>query len=248
MAKRIILLLDGTWNDSDFGAYDTNIVRMREAISRTLRAKGSSKQEAVPDSSPETRVEPITTKDLLCRRTPTVASVAGRGCCYNTVAKVWVEAYAIAKSRIPAPRTSASRKGLFRGNPANHAVTPLPGQAAAPVARPFPVLNSLAAETETPASPDKPLTIDPAGDSGPDPADLNDDHVDQTLKQLAAEFWMRFVETGDWTAKADTSTDTLRAAPRRQVRISPAILPAGVAFASFRAVGIRSYHTAERAA
>ena len=42
MTKRIILLLDGTWNDSDFGAYDTNIVRMREAISRTLRASGSA--------------------------------------------------------------------------------------------------------------------------------------------------------------------------------------------------------------
>jgi hypothetical protein len=26
--KRIILLLDGTWNDSDFGNADTNIVRM----------------------------------------------------------------------------------------------------------------------------------------------------------------------------------------------------------------------------
>ncbi|SCB51781.1 Uncharacterized alpha/beta hydrolase domain [Bradyrhizobium shewense] len=63
MTKRIILLLDGTWNDSDFGVYDTNIVRMREAISRTLRAKGSSKGEAVPGSSPETRVEPITTKN-----------------------------------------------------------------------------------------------------------------------------------------------------------------------------------------
>jgi uncharacterized protein (DUF2235 family) len=29
-AKRIILLLDGTWNDADLGASDTNIVRMRE--------------------------------------------------------------------------------------------------------------------------------------------------------------------------------------------------------------------------
>src|SRR5579872_6341734 len=40
--KRIILLLDGTWNDSDFGPTDTNIVRIREAISDTLRAQGSS--------------------------------------------------------------------------------------------------------------------------------------------------------------------------------------------------------------
>ena len=27
MRKRIILLLDGTWNDADFGLSDTNIVR-----------------------------------------------------------------------------------------------------------------------------------------------------------------------------------------------------------------------------
>ena len=54
MTKRIILLLDGTWNDSDFGAYDTNIVRMREAISRTLRASGSATTDiemaAVPNN------------------------------------------------------------------------------------------------------------------------------------------------------------------------------------------------------
>jgi Uncharacterized alpha/beta hydrolase domain (DUF2235) len=36
MSKRIILLLDGTWNDIDVGPYDTNIVRMRELISRHL--------------------------------------------------------------------------------------------------------------------------------------------------------------------------------------------------------------------
>jgi hypothetical protein len=30
MPKRIVLLLDGTWNDIDVGPYDTNIVRMRE--------------------------------------------------------------------------------------------------------------------------------------------------------------------------------------------------------------------------
>jgi len=30
MAKRIILLLDGTWNDADVGPFDTNIVRLRE--------------------------------------------------------------------------------------------------------------------------------------------------------------------------------------------------------------------------
>jgi uncharacterized protein (DUF2235 family) len=35
-AKRIILLLDGTWNDADLGATDTNIVRMREIIAHSL--------------------------------------------------------------------------------------------------------------------------------------------------------------------------------------------------------------------
>lgn len=36
MAKRIILLLDGTWNDADVGPFDTNIVRLREIIGRSL--------------------------------------------------------------------------------------------------------------------------------------------------------------------------------------------------------------------
>jgi hypothetical protein len=36
VVKRIILLLDGTWNDIDAGPTDTNIVRMRELISRHL--------------------------------------------------------------------------------------------------------------------------------------------------------------------------------------------------------------------
>jgi hypothetical protein len=34
--KRIILLLDGTWNDSDFGKFDTNIVRIADVIARSL--------------------------------------------------------------------------------------------------------------------------------------------------------------------------------------------------------------------
>ena len=34
--KRIILLLDGTWNDSDFGKFDTNIVRIADIIARSL--------------------------------------------------------------------------------------------------------------------------------------------------------------------------------------------------------------------
>jgi Uncharacterized alpha/beta hydrolase domain (DUF2235) len=35
-AKCIILLLDGTWNDADLGASDTNIVRLRDIIARSL--------------------------------------------------------------------------------------------------------------------------------------------------------------------------------------------------------------------
>jgi hypothetical protein len=43
MAKRIILLLDGTWNDADVGPFDTNIVRLRELIAQSLD-KGSAAQ------------------------------------------------------------------------------------------------------------------------------------------------------------------------------------------------------------
>ena len=41
MAKRIILLLDGTWNDADVGPFDTNIVRLREIIARSLDSPSS---------------------------------------------------------------------------------------------------------------------------------------------------------------------------------------------------------------
>ena len=34
--KQLILLLDGTWNDADFGPQDSNIVRMRDIINRSL--------------------------------------------------------------------------------------------------------------------------------------------------------------------------------------------------------------------
>jgi Uncharacterized alpha/beta hydrolase domain (DUF2235) len=44
MSKRIILLLDGTWNDIDSGPYDTNIVRMRELISNELVRSSSRSQ------------------------------------------------------------------------------------------------------------------------------------------------------------------------------------------------------------
>jgi len=40
--KRIILLLDGTWNDRDFGDSDTNIVRLQRLIAETLRDRKDS--------------------------------------------------------------------------------------------------------------------------------------------------------------------------------------------------------------
>jgi hypothetical protein len=52
MAKRIILLLDGTWNDSDFGAQDTNIVRIREIIARTLWAENDAVSASVASRLP----------------------------------------------------------------------------------------------------------------------------------------------------------------------------------------------------
>lgn len=35
-SKQLIVLLDGTWNDADEGPYDTNIVRLRELINKSL--------------------------------------------------------------------------------------------------------------------------------------------------------------------------------------------------------------------
>ena len=46
MQKRIILLLDGTWNSIDVGACDTNIVRMRELISKHLVRTSHSRTHA----------------------------------------------------------------------------------------------------------------------------------------------------------------------------------------------------------
>jgi hypothetical protein len=70
--KRIILLLDGTWNDSDFGAQDTNIVRIRDMIARSLWAENdappatSSPAPAAPrqtiGSSTQSAVGPVTSK------------------------------------------------------------------------------------------------------------------------------------------------------------------------------------------
>lgn len=51
--KRIILLLDGTWNDSDQGPADTNIVRLREIISKCLGSEPVTGQGPIvtPSSS-----------------------------------------------------------------------------------------------------------------------------------------------------------------------------------------------------
>jgi hypothetical protein len=44
--KRIILLLDGTWNDADFGKVDTNVVRLRELIAHHLGAASAVRDHA----------------------------------------------------------------------------------------------------------------------------------------------------------------------------------------------------------
>jgi hypothetical protein len=45
VSKRIILLLDGTWNDADIGATDTNIVRLRDLIAKTLGHQKTTRVE-----------------------------------------------------------------------------------------------------------------------------------------------------------------------------------------------------------
>ena len=51
--KRIILLLDGTWNDADQGPADTNVVRLREIIAKCLESRptGNAVQFVTPASS-----------------------------------------------------------------------------------------------------------------------------------------------------------------------------------------------------
>src|ERR1700749_1099314 len=44
--KRLILLLDGTWNDEDFGPADTNIVRLQEIIAKTLYKQEENKSKS----------------------------------------------------------------------------------------------------------------------------------------------------------------------------------------------------------
>lgn len=51
MSKRIILLLDGTWNDADSGPADTNIVRLREIISNSLDVAHPMKVDALSPGS-----------------------------------------------------------------------------------------------------------------------------------------------------------------------------------------------------
>ncbi|WP_316189910.1 DUF2235 domain-containing protein [Bradyrhizobium sp. SZCCHNS1054] len=56
MAKRIILLLDGTWNDADEGPADTNIVRLRERIAAFLAGSGKSNSASPTAASQQTYV------------------------------------------------------------------------------------------------------------------------------------------------------------------------------------------------
>ena len=45
MAKRLILLLDGTWNDWESGDNDTNIVRLEDLIVSHLEREGATPRE-----------------------------------------------------------------------------------------------------------------------------------------------------------------------------------------------------------
>ncbi len=55
-AKRIILLLDGTWNDQDFGSTDTNIVRLQQIIAKTLGTTPSAPEKAIGHSAAPRRL------------------------------------------------------------------------------------------------------------------------------------------------------------------------------------------------
>lgn len=176
--------------------------------------------------------------DLLCGRLPTVAGIADKGVrAYNTVAKHWNAAYAIAKSRIPAQRASVSAKGLFRGNLRFTAVYPLPGRAFAPPSAPSIIPDSALLGSGDPANPDTPLHFDPDDLLGREPtaAEL-DDYVGSTIDKLAAVAWQR-----------SSSAETSRGARHRQARPNTFARP-GAAFASFASSGIRSIHPAKRAA
>src|SRR5258708_39829604 len=66
-AKCIILLLDGTWNDADLGSSDTNIVRLREIIARSLDDDSTPSPQAAASAlttgSDKKLVAPITFQD-----------------------------------------------------------------------------------------------------------------------------------------------------------------------------------------
>jgi len=57
--KRIILLLDGTWNDADFGDTDTNIVRLRDLIARTLHQSSLPTQGTLPTLAQDDKNKPV---------------------------------------------------------------------------------------------------------------------------------------------------------------------------------------------
>jgi hypothetical protein len=57
LPKRIILLLDGTWNGSDFGPYDTNIIRIRDIIARSFGPKRMNLPQA--NLHPRPRIQRI---------------------------------------------------------------------------------------------------------------------------------------------------------------------------------------------
>jgi hypothetical protein len=62
--KCIILLLDGTWNDADLGASDTNIVRLRQIIARSLDAKSKLVPKAINASTTSSDQRLVTGKTV----------------------------------------------------------------------------------------------------------------------------------------------------------------------------------------
>jgi hypothetical protein len=63
-SRRLILLLDGTWNDADFGPYDTNIVRLRTLISACTGAAAVTPNGRPP---PNTLAEMVTKTSTIGR-------------------------------------------------------------------------------------------------------------------------------------------------------------------------------------
>jgi uncharacterized protein (DUF2235 family) len=63
-AKRIILLLDGTWNDKDDGLADTNIVRLQSIIAKSLSNPTTSPPSLDPNSRASQKVRGFTSQGL----------------------------------------------------------------------------------------------------------------------------------------------------------------------------------------